>query len=348
MRRELLARAVMTALALRTSMPSADPLPTEIALARRLFADAKVAEEAKDWPTAASRLRDAILIKETSGLRFHLAYCEEQQGLLVEALVDYERADDLSVDRNDDFRTQLPARRASLRKRIPTVTLVPTHDAASDRLTIDGHPLSSASLGKPIPLNPGRHAFVVSSPGSVPFSTELSLKEGDAVVTNVVLAPQPSRNSVSVLPLPEAPPKVRVPQATGAPTGASRAQVYVLVGEGAIVLGGLAVGITFTLRAASEDERASRDRANLGSTPGEVSVGCTSQPQNVATCADIAAAVHDAGRDHVVALVGFIGAGVGAAAFAGTLILWPSARPQTAIRPWLAPDVTGLSVAGRF
>jgi hypothetical protein len=327
-------------------MASADPLPTEIALARRLFADAKVAEEAKDWPTAASRLRDAISIKETSGLRFHLAYCEEQQGLLVEALVDYERADDLSVDRNDDFRAQIPARRASLRKRIPTVTLVPTHDAASDRLTIDGHRLSSASLGKPIPLNPGRHAFVVSSPGSIPFSTDLSLKEGDAVVTNIVLAPEPSQNPVPVLH--EAPPKVRVPNANGATTGGSRAQVYVLVGEGAIVLGGLAVGVAFTLRAASEDERASRDRANLGRTPGEMSVGCTSQPQNVATCADIAAAVDNAGRDRVMALVGFIGAGVGAVAFAGTLILWPSARPQTAIRPWFAPDTTGLSVAGRF
>jgi len=111
MRRELFAWALLTALALRTSMTSADPLPTEIALARRLFADAKTAEDAKDWPTAASHLRDAISIKETSGLRFHLAYCEEQQGLLVESLVDYDRADDLSLDRNDEFRAQIPARK---------------------------------------------------------------------------------------------------------------------------------------------------------------------------------------------------------------------------------------------
>jgi hypothetical protein len=336
----------MTALALRTSMPSADPLPTEIALARRLFADAKVAEDGKDWPTAASRLRDAISIKETSGLRFHLAYCEEQQGLLVEALVDYERADDLSVDRNDDFRAQILVRRGSLRKRIPTVTLVPMHDAVIDRLTIDGHPLSSASLGKPIPLNPGRHAFAVSSPGSKPFSTDLSLKEGDAVVTNVVLAPEPSQNPVSALP--EGPSKVRVAKTNGPVAAGSGTEVYVLVGEGAIVLGGVAAGVVFTLRAASADERASRDRATLGSTAEEMRAGCMSQPKNDAACTDIAAAVDNARRDRVMALVGFIGAGVGAAAFAGTLILWPSARPQTAIRPWLAPDVTGLSVAGGF
>jgi hypothetical protein len=347
MRRELFAWALLTALALRTSSVGADPLPTEIALARRLFADAKAAEEAKDWPTAASRLRDAISIKETSGLRFHLAYCEEQQGLLVEALVDYERADDLSVDRNDEFRAQIPARRASLRKRIPTVTLVVQRDPASAHLTIDGHPLSSASLGKPIPLNPGKHAFVVSSPGSVSFSTELSLNEGDAVVTNVVLQPEANQDSVSALPAARS--KGPVPSSDGVVATKAPTQMYVLVGEGAIVLAGLAVGIGFTLQAASEDERASNDRASLpGGTPEEKSNACLAPVRSLAACADLAGAIDDAHRARVIARVGFIGAGIGAAAFAGTLILWPSAGRQAAIRPWVAPGATGLSVAGRF
>src|SRR5258708_182583 len=112
--------AALAVLAMDRAAIADGPQPAEIALARRLFADARPAEDAKDWPTAASKLREAISIKETPGLRFHLAYCEEQQGSLVEALVDYERADDLSADMNEEFRAQIPARRTALQKRIPT------------------------------------------------------------------------------------------------------------------------------------------------------------------------------------------------------------------------------------
>src|SRR5258708_22496907 len=142
--------AWIAALALGTPALLADPLPTEIALARRLFADARSAEEAKDWAGAATKLRDAIAIKETAGLRFHLAYCEEQQGMLVEALVDYERADDLSVDKNEELRSQIPLRRTSLQKRIPTVTLLLARDPAEAHLSVDGQVLASTSFGKPI------------------------------------------------------------------------------------------------------------------------------------------------------------------------------------------------------
>src|SRR5216684_3888054 len=144
----------VVALALFASRLAADPLPAEIALARRLFAEARAAEAEKDWSTAGSKLRDAISIKETAGLRFHLAYCEEQQGMLVEALNDYERADDLSVDKNEELRSQIPLRRTSLQKRIPTVTLLLARDPAEARLSVDGHSLASTSFGKPIPLNP--------------------------------------------------------------------------------------------------------------------------------------------------------------------------------------------------
>ena len=160
MSKESFARfAAMAVLALETVALAADPPSTEIALARRLFEEARTAEESKEWPAAVSKLRDAISIKETSGLRFHLAYCEEQQGMLVEALVDYERADDLSIERDEDLRSQIPARRTSLQRRIPTVTLLFARDPSSASLTVDGRALGSTSFGKPMPLNPGKHVF---------------------------------------------------------------------------------------------------------------------------------------------------------------------------------------------
>jgi hypothetical protein len=339
--------AALAMLALATTALGADPLPTEIALARRLFAEARTAEDAKDWPAAASKLRDAISIKETSGLRFHLAYCEEQRGMLVEALVDYERADDLSVDKDEELRSQIPARRTSLQKRIPTVTLVFARDPSSASLVVDGRPLASTSFGKPIPLNPGKHTFAVSSPGFATFTTALALNEGDAVVTNVVLTSEQGGETVSALSE-----GGKTTQAAGGTVGGasgSRVRTYVLGGEAAATIGALAVGIAFTLKGASEDERAATDRARL---PGPDKMGAcatpASSPGPPAICADLSAAVDDARRDRFVATLGFIGAGVGAAAFAATFFLWPSRRPQAAIHPWIGPTARGLSLEGSF
>lgn len=337
--------ASMLALVLETSALGAEPPPTEIALARRLFADARTAEESKDWPTAASKLRDAISIKETSGLRFHLAYCEEQQGMLVEALIDYERAEDLSADKNDDFRAQIPARRTALQKRIPTVTLLFSRDPASAHLTIDGRSVASASLGKPIPLNPGKHAFVVSTPGFVPFNTELSLSEGDAIVTNVVLTLESNGDAVSTLPTPPAGP----PGSPGGGMGTGRVRTYVLVGEGALTLGALTLGIVYTLEGRADDEEAKNAKLRLpGATAEEKRYACSPPVKSPVVCADLAAAQDDGPRHRFIARLGFIGAGVGAAAFASTLVLWPTRRPQTTIRPWLGQGVAGLSVVGGF
>jgi hypothetical protein len=333
--------AALFALALDTSAHAADPPSAEIALARRLFSEARTAEEAKDWPVALAKLRDAISIKETSGLRFHLAYCEEQQGMLVEALVDYERAEDLSVDKDEELRSQIPLRRTSLQKRIPTVTLLLARDPANARLTVDGHVLGSTSFGKPIPLNPGIHAFVVSSPGLATFSTELSLNEADAIVTNVALAPEPNSNSPTALR--DEPPK-RTPVDVAANVSPSRARTYVLIGEAALTVGAAAIGVAFTLEGASEDERADRDRSRVSNS----ACAAPSPPDIAAICVDLAGAVDSAQRDRSIARLGFISAGVGAAGFAATLLLWPSARSQAAIRPWVLAGSTGLSLVGRF
>jgi hypothetical protein len=340
--------AAVAALTLRTISVAADPAPTEIALARRLFSEARTAEDAKDWALATSKLRDAISMKETPGLRFHLAYCEEQQGMLVEALVDYERADDLSADMNEEFRSQIPARKTALQRRIPTVTLLYAGDLASARLTVDGRTLASSSLGKPIPQNPGKHGFKVSSPGFVPFELSVSLSEGDAVVTNVVLASESNGRSTA---------PAKNDTAAAAEDAVSRrastrgwpTRTYVLLGEGALTLGALAAGLVFTLQASSDDERASDARANLpGRSEQEKSAACLPPQQTPAECEKLGGATNDASRHRSNAQLAFIGTGIGAAALVGTVLLWPSARSQTALRPWLGAEVAGLSLAGRF
>jgi len=341
--------AWMVALLVGTSPLAADPVPAEIVLARALFAEARSAEEAKDWVLAASKLREAIAIKETGGLRFHLAYCEEQQGLLVEALVDYERSDDLTAGTTEEFRAQLPAKRESLRRRIPTVTLLVPPSPPNVSLTVDGHPMPAAVLGKPIPLNPGRHTLVVTAPDHAAFTTQVSLNETDAVVANALLTPLPKRPVVSTLKpsrAPVVPSSQPIPDvsSTGLPT-----RTYVLIGEAAVALGAVGVGIGYTLRASNEDERADRVWGELDRLTGDLrpETACNGQPAEPRLCADLERLRNDAKRDHFIARIGFIAAGAAAASFVGTLILWrPSAK--VAIIPSFAPGAADLWVATHF
>jgi hypothetical protein len=62
------------------------------ASARRLFEEATELESRREWSAATAKLGQALEIVETPGLRYHLAYCQEEQGLMVEALRNYERA----------------------------------------------------------------------------------------------------------------------------------------------------------------------------------------------------------------------------------------------------------------
>ena len=175
------------------------------------------------------------------------------------------------------------------------------------------------------------------------------MNERDAVVTNVVLVPESNANSVSTLS-----DSGMAAVATGPKSraGASPARTLLLVGEGAVTLGALAIGVAFTVEAGAEDERATRARAQLpGATPAERAGACVPSATNdqlPVVCAELAAAVDDGRHDRFVARLGFIGAGVGAAAFAATLFLWPSRRPQAAIDPWIGPGARGLSLEGRF
>jgi hypothetical protein len=320
----------------------AEPLPAEIAMARRLFNEARAAESNKDWTTAAAKLHDAVSIKETAGLRFHLAYCEEQQGMLVEALNDYERAEELLTQPNDDFRTQLPTRKESLHKRIPTITLVMPPDVTDASLSIDDHPLASSFLGKAIPLNPGKHTVLVTSPNRVPFSAELTLNETDAVVTNAPMLPVVKPLAAS----PAAPPVSPTADAAPSPSGGSQVRTYVLVGEAVLTVGALALGIGSTIAASNADSRVSSDQGALGSG------GCHQDPLRPMPlppmCADLQEALDSRSSDKSIATVGFVGAGVGALAFAGTLLFWTPGRSKTAIAPILAPGVSGISVATQF
>lgn len=301
--------------------------PSEIAVARRLYDQARKLETKRDWEQAAAKLEQAIAIKDTPGLRYHLAYCEQHAGHWVRALDDYDRARELiqgGVRAPLVERLVGPARDA-LRKRVPTLTVKLPEDVTNATLELDGKRVPTALIGQPTPLNTGQHTVRVSAPGRQPFAVSLTLKESETRVVNAELRapPPPPPNSA------QAPAAALAPAPAEKPA-ASSARTIALIAEGAVTLAGLGVGIGYTLAASSADSRATDarnviDRASGGS-PGACSAP---QPTTESACADLQSAVSDRDRDRTVATVGFVSAGVGAAAAVATWFLWrPAHRSQ--------------------
>jgi tetratricopeptide (TPR) repeat protein len=117
---------------------AADSAPNAVEHARRLFTEARDLEQSSRWLQAAAKLDQALGIKETPGLRFHLAYCQEQSGQLVEAFANYQRAAALLADGReapDVARLLEPAQR-SVDQRLPRVTLAANRGVAGTTLNV--------------------------------------------------------------------------------------------------------------------------------------------------------------------------------------------------------------------
>jgi hypothetical protein len=322
---------------------AAEPTPAEIAAARQLFAEARSAEDAEEWATAASRIRQAISIKETPGLLFHLAYCEEHLGMLVEALVDYERAEEAARSKNDDVEKQVGPRKAALRKRTPTITVMPASDVSDASMTIDGHAVAATLVGQPIVQNPGQHHVVVSAPGRTPYAADLTLAEADSVVVTVSLpVVQPAGGSASLAP--------GTDDSVIRPSSGQRwsARTYVLASEAAVTIAALGVGIGFMLSASAAENRSDEYRSTLrASAPGSPDQ-CWGPGSHPPECADLEQSVAKSKDHRFVSTLGFVGAGIGAAAFAATWLFWKSPQSRHAMGPIVTGEMAGVYVMGGF
>jgi len=347
---------LLVALLLAPALANGTPATPDITHARRLFSEALAAENKEDWNLAASKLREAIAIKETAGLRFHLAYCEEQLGRLVEALSEYDRAGELAEsdpNANDVRRLLGPSRRALLR-RIPTITVVLPDGITDASLEVNGRELPSSLFGQPIRRNPGLSTVRVTIPGHEPFLHDLLLSEGDAVVTNVTATPLPLASSeIEREPLPSPPPDAHASPAAEA-SSSQPLRTWILVAEGTLATAALGVGIGYHLAANAADDRAAEARAALSAQGPLANAQCGAPAESARTlCADLARSVADATSHRRIATVGFVAAGVSAAAFAGTWLLWPSSSPANSralrITPVAVKDgEAALALSGVF
>ena len=311
-----------------------EPTAAEIAVARRLYRDAVSLEESGNWTEAEQKLREAIAIKETPGLRFHLAVAQEKQGKLVEALVDYDRADELVAKgtRAPDVEQLLGPAREKIKQRIPTLTLNVPASAQGAALAIDGKRFKPQLLGTPIPLNPGEHEVTVTAAGKKPFEAKVTLAEAERQELEVVLVS--SEGPGTAAGSPGAGNMDTTFDATSdgdAPSGSSL-RTGVLIGEAAFTVLALGAGIGFTVY---KNNRQSQVDAAQSEVDKDANGTCDPRPTSSAglhACDALDGFVDERDQARTFATIGFVAAGVGAIATVATFVFWqPSERPSTSV-----------------
>jgi hypothetical protein len=335
------------------SHAAAEPTPSELSVARRLFDEGRVAEDAGRWREAADKFRGATAIKDTPGMRFHLARCEEEQGAYVEALVEYDRARELidSGIRAADVEKLLAGARERVRAKVALLTLRLPKDVQNVSVELDGKALSGSVLGVPMPINPGKHRVSAVAVGRTTFGGDVELGTGEVRQLAIDLpisttAPAPAAAAAAP---PPAPARVDLAKsATPTDTGGSiSTRTVALIGEGSLFVVGVATGIGFTVARSSAEDRYHRADQLVQSAAGDDPKACAGAAPP-AGCSDLSQALDDRSRDGTLATVGFVAAGISAAAFGLTLWLWPHQESPAEVRASAAPGRLTLSVSGRF
>lgn len=332
----------------------AEPTAEEISEAKQAFESALAAEAELRWADAAQKLRAAVAVKDTPGLRFHLAHCETELGHLVAALLEYDRAQDLLRRgfKAPDVQKLLGPARAELLQRLPHVTLELPADVPVPLITIDRqpYPASEAVLG--VPLDPGPHELRVQATGRRPFERALKLKEGDRIVlpvTMAVAAPLGGPSDAEVA-APPAQTTAPLPAARPAEHKYPSAKLYLLIGESVLTAAGLGVGIGYAVARGSATERIDSAQATIDAiAPGNPTACATATGALGGACSELTVALADHEQAANLSQAGFITAGVGAAALITTWLVYPSSQGRAG--GFSVMPVAGLGrvgMVGRF
>jgi hypothetical protein len=336
----------------------AEPNTAELSAAKQAFESALDAEAEQRWADAVLKLREAVSVKDTPGLRFHLAHCETELGHLLEASFEYDRALELlkSGAKAPDVQKLIGPARSALLQRLPRLILQISAEVQGPRITIDKQRYPTGDLGAGVPVNPGPHEIRVQADGRRVFERALSVKEGDRIVVPVTLPlietsaePSDSPRAVPAPVPPKSSPTAPAPSSPSAPSTSS-AKLYLMIGESVLTLAGLGVGIGYAFVRGSASERADTARDRIESAAPDNPMACDHPDSELLfACEDLDTAIDDHNRAAIVSQVGFVTAGVGAAALLTTWLVYPNSTSR--VSGFSVQPVAGfgrLGLIGRF
>jgi hypothetical protein len=293
-----------------------------------------------------SQLKEGL---QDPSMLFNLAKAEELTGHLAEALQHYKL---FVADR-----TVAGGDRETALEHIAELAALVGHIAidatAGAELWIDDQMLpNKAPLGEPADVAAGTHT-VRARLGDQTETVSVSCAPGqtvqakiDIVLTGAPLLPVPTaRESIANLQgTGQKPPKDERYAASGA-----RVATLVALGVGAVALLGTGIGLEVASSKASSAAAADATQLQYGG----ISSSVCSDPmmaESITACSSLANELSAHSADASAATGLFVGAGVLAATFAVTWVLWPKARlgEQAAVVPLVSPSMAGLGLGGSF
>ena len=233
---------------------SAAPDPT--ALAQEQFRQGRDALKRGDYAGALELFRKSQELLPTAGTLLNLASCEEKLGLLASARQHFQQAL-AGLPDSDAGRVRLAKQSlAALEPRVPRLQIKLAKSAAQGaRVMLDDAVVAPASLETDLPVNPGKHAIVVSASNLPDRHYEVTLEEGKATSITVETGiresqPAPAPPAPAAAP-PPPPPPVAPPSTSG-----TRIAGFVLGGVG---LAGLGAGAVTGVMALSTKRQLEKD-----------------------------------------------------------------------------------------
>ena len=163
--------------------------PSDPPAAEALFRAGREAAEAGNHQLACVRFRESYRLDRTIGTLLNIAVCEEALAQLAQAWEHYREVGE-ALDAGDERMAFIRDRVASLEARIPRLILSLSPSAPPEtRISRDGVPLTHASFGVPLPLDPGTYRLSASAAGRGEREYVVVLNEGSRV--ELALEPGP-------------------------------------------------------------------------------------------------------------------------------------------------------------
>lgn len=177
----------MVAAALLLACPTVSAAtPDEIEVARKLFSEAEKHQKNSEWDQALKKLERVVVIKETAGVRFHIAVCHEKLGSFVKALQNYERAKRIATETNaTDVLELVDSEIARMKARVGGVSIEVPKGVGPAIVHVDQSVYSDLPSGEVIDLEPGTHQVIVVIDGKVRLDRLVSVDEGQKETVHV-------------------------------------------------------------------------------------------------------------------------------------------------------------------
>jgi hypothetical protein len=284
--------------------------------AEALFQTAREAMARGELDQACPLFAESERLDPAPGTLLNLAECEERSGRLASALAHFEEGHDALPP--GDYRLPFSLDKITkLNRRVPRLTLRAAGPViAGVTVFRDDTELGAASLGVPLPVDPGAHVCVLRVPGRADSRAEVRLAEGDT--RTLELAPGPPLDTIAA-------------DAAARAAQRSRQRTWALVTGGA-GLAGLVLGGVFGIASKLEYDSARS--------------GCHGGASNACPGPSVAEG-HTAYTEATVADVGFIGGGALLAAGVVVYLTAPKARTVT-VGPGIEPGAAGLRLSGTW